>query len=185
MTSTQSDEHVILWISLDSQDQLYALNNECSTRIVHYLDHGELCPPWFERLNVMRIREQLGNTSTYAHSGANFRALHQSIVMTEILRHRYPFTVTYMRSTHAALTMLAKMTRAEKKKIITWLDAIQGIHPYVWMHAYDALTNECVYIYPPRHEVTWADFKIYDMHAFDRIANLDGAFRPLTCYPGA
>jgi hypothetical protein len=81
--------------------------------------------------------------------------------------------------------MLARKSHAEKKKVIIWLDAVQDIHPYIWMRAYDALTNECGYIYPPREEVAWADFKIYDMQAFDRIAEVDRTFRSLVCYPEA
>jgi hypothetical protein len=35
----------------------------------------------------------------------------------------------------------------------------------------------------PAITIVWADFKIYDMQAFDRIAAEDGAYRPLSCYP--
>jgi hypothetical protein len=45
------------------------------------------------------------------------------------------------------------------------------------------LTHECSAIFPPREEIIWADFKIYDMRAFDRVAAADGTYRPRACYP--
>jgi hypothetical protein len=185
MPHPHPSEQLILWISLDSQDHLYKMTKKCSTRIVYHLDHPSPCPPWFEQRNVKHIRAQLGNTSKYAHSGCSIRALHQIIAMTEILRHQYPFTITYLRSVDAALTLLAKMSHAEKRQVIVWLDVVQNVHPYTWLHAYDALTNECGMLYPPREEIVWADFKIYDMQTFDRIAHAEETFRPRTCYPGA
>jgi hypothetical protein len=60
-----------------------------------------------------------------------------------------------------------------------------NLRPYTWLHAYDALTNECGMLYPPREKIVWADFRIYDMQTFDRIAHAEETFRPRTCYPGA
>jgi hypothetical protein len=71
----------------------------------------------------------------------------------------------------------------DRKKVLVWLDVRQSVHPHDWMAAYDMLTHECGAIFPPREEIIWADFKIYHLRAFDRIAAADGTYRPRTCYP--
>jgi hypothetical protein len=123
--------------------------------------------------------------SDYAFNSPSLRALHQGIATVEILQHYYPFIILYHDSPSSALHTLSSKSLTQKQTVTVWLDAHQNIHPHEWIFAYDILLNECGAIFPPPDEIVWADAKIYDLRAFDRIARDVGTWRPVTCYPGA
>lgn len=185
MRSTTEKERLVIWVSLDVYDQLSQVFENTSAGIPYDPNSALVCPPWFRIQNIKRICAELKYPAIYARSKPNLRALHQGILMAEVLRHQYPYEIIYLDSVEVALKLLATKSQAEKKSITVWLDVLQDAHPYTWMHAFDTLTHECGVIYPPREEIVWADAKIYDMKAFDRIASADGTYRPVTCYPRA
>lgn len=175
-------DQVIIWVSMDISCN--PARAHTSTSIHHHLDdeHQIDTRPWFELKTIQHLRSRLG--VKYAFSSSEYRALHQGVLVSEILRHHYRYQIIYMRSPNEARDYLASLPYTKKKSILVWLDAFQDIHPHEWMHAYDTLSNECKAIYPPREEIVFADFKIYDMQAFERIAEQTGTYRPKTCYPG-
>ncbi|EDU44661.1 hypothetical protein PtrSN002B_004050 [Pyrenophora tritici-repentis] len=185
----RSNERHILWVSIDEHTRLIPVDKSSTTHITYQPSPSTARPLYFHPSSIKRIRAHLrsetkGYLNTFTYTGKIYSALHQTIVTTEHLHQTYPFQITYLSSVSAALSHISTKTTAEKKNLLIWLDALQDIHPYTWARAYDSLTHECGAIYPPREEIVWADAKIYDMLAFDRIAEETGTWRPKTCYPG-
>ncbi|KAF2025420.1 hypothetical protein EK21DRAFT_76445 [Setomelanomma holmii] len=175
-----AEPQLIVWVALDENCGSVQDNNGTS---IHYHPNSDLdCPPWFESANVKRLKIQLGKD--YACFSKLPIALHQGVVLLEILRHQYPFQIHYATSPETALEYLSTLSEFEKRKAMVWLNAHLDVHPHTWMVAYDTLSHIRGSIFPPRDEIIWADFKIYDVKAFDRIAADMKTYRPLICFPG-
>jgi len=178
-TTMDTDQQIIVWVALD-ENPLDAEKVRSSN--IHWNSDTKMKGAlWLDSSNVKRIHALLGDG--YAFLKRPLAALQQGVMTAEILRHQYPYRIVYKDSPAAALEYLSTLDHAEKQKVLVWLDVHQHVDPETWTFAYDILTNECGSIYPPREEIVWADFKIYDMQAFDRMAAEDGAYHPLTCYP--
>jgi hypothetical protein len=173
------EPELIVWVPVD--EKCGSVRTQLGTSIFYPFEAHINCPPWFEATNVERLQRELG--TDYASGTNTSVALHQGVVTLEVLRCQYPYSVLYTRSPAAALGVLSNMSEPEKKKAIVWLNGHYDIHPHTWMTVYDTLSHECGSIYPRRNEIVRADFKIYDVRAFDRIAARTEAYRPLTCYP--
>jgi hypothetical protein len=178
-TTSDTDDKLILWVAVDTQRD--HVQEARSINIHHYSTPNTPCPPWFSPNNVQALQTILG--TDYACHTKRLSALHQAVVTPEILRHQHLVQIAYRKSPNDALALLTTMKHRDKKKVLVWLDVHQNVHPYDWMFAYDMLTHECGAIFPLREEIIWADFKIYDMRAFDRVAAADGTYRPRACYP--
>ncbi|KAF2819487.1 hypothetical protein CC86DRAFT_248873, partial [Ophiobolus disseminans] len=177
-----ADNQFIVWVAVDEDDERRPVKDSRSTSI-HWHRHSNVeGAPWLKPANVKCIEGILG--TAFAFSGRTLQALHQGVMTGEILHHRYPYRILYMKSPAAAVEYLGTLDALEKKGIMMWLVAHQDVKPSTWTFAYDTLTHECGSIFPPREEIVWADFKVYDIQAFGRITGEDKAYRPFTCFTG-
>ncbi|KAH6131738.1 hypothetical protein HBI68_255990 [Parastagonospora nodorum] len=155
--------------------------------------HGSLVPRWFGKSNMNMFKKLypkhlLSYRSDRRQNGRTTAYLHQSLVVAEVLRHKYRRCVHYA----AGLPEAQRRIMEKGKKSETWLvmlnlngspdpEQVNSIYTELGL-VLEMYCDQNSEMMPPRIEWEADRHRMPDIKTLDEVASYMGTWRPKTCF---